>query len=164
MTAPLTDRHAFVIGSNRGIGAAIALRLAQDGAVVWCAARTADAAEGAAAGLRDRGLRAHAVVADLNDRASVDRAIDAGSAAHGPLDILVQCGAVTATTPFLDISESEWEHVIQTNVTGTFHACQSFARHLRDHDRPGSIIVVTSQLAQVALPAKAHYVLSLIHI
>lgn len=156
----LSGKHVLVIGSNRGIGAAIAHRVAEDGAMVACGARDREAAAAAADALLRAGLVAHPVVTDLDDRVSLELAVDACVEATGPLDGLVQCGAVTSTSHFLDIEQDEWSRVMRTNVDGTFHACQVFARHLVARERPGAIVVVSSQLSQVALPNKAHYVTS----
>lgn len=157
---PLDGKHVLIVGSNRGIGAAIARRVAEDGATVACGARDPNAAAATAASLERDGLAAHPVVTDLDDRASLDEAIVDCTAAAGPLDGLVQSGAITSTTHFLDIEADEWSRVLRTNVDGTFHACQAFARDLAARRRHGSIVVVTSQLSQVALPNKAHYVTS----
>ena len=159
-TRRLAGKHVLVIGSNRGIGAAIARRLAEDGATVACGARELDAAVATSENLERTGLAAHPVVTDLDDRATLDAAIDACVEAAGPLDGLVQSGAITSTSHFLDIELDEWSRVLRTNADGTFHACQVFARHLAARDRSGAIVVVSSQLSQVALPNKAAYVTS----
>lgn len=156
----LDGRHVLVIGSNRGIGAAIARRVAEDGATVACGARDPAAAAATAEDLERTGLLAYPVVTDLDDRASLDAAIAACVEAAGPLDGLVQSGAITSTTHFLDIDPEEWSRVLRTNVDGTFHACQAFARDMVGRERPGSVVVVSSQLSQVALPNKAPYVTS----
>lgn len=156
----LAGRHILVIGATRGIGASIAERLGQEGATVACGGRSVEAAAEAAHRVEQEGGTGLPVITDLEDRSTIDAAIAEAVAAHGPLDGLVQSGAVTATTPFLDVPPEEWDWVLRTNATGTFHACQAFGRHLRDHQRPGSIVVVTSQLAEVAIPNKTPYVAS----
>lgn len=156
----LAGKRALIIGSNRGIGAAIAQGFAREGASVACGARREEDAVRAADELRSDGGDAYPVVVDLLDRDLVASAIDDAATQLGGVDVLVQSGAITATTPFVDINPDEWRRVLATNLDGTFHACQLMARHLRDRGAAGSIIIVSSQLSQVAIPNKAHYVTS----
>lgn len=156
----LEGKRALVIGANRGIGAAIARRFAHEGAVVACAARQASAAEDAAIAIRNSGGEAVPVTVDLLDRSSVVAGVESAVEQLGDIDVLVQSGGVTATTPLVDVAEDEWNRVLGTNLTGTFFACQAVARHMLDREIRGSIIIVSSQLSQVAIPNKAHYLAS----
>lgn len=153
----LQGKHALVVGANRGIGASIARSFASEGAVVACGARRPEAATSASEELRGKGFDAYPVVLDLQDRSSVEAGVDQAVERLGHIDVLIQSGAVTATTPFVDISPEEWRDVLTTNLDGTFHVCQLVARHLLGRGAPGTIIAMSSQLSQVAIPNKAHY-------
>lgn len=156
----LAGKRTLIVGANRGIGASIARGFAIEGAAVACAARRSEAAAEAAAELREAGHEAYPVVLDLRERSLVEAGVDEAVSQMGHIDVLVQNGAMTATTPFIDIEPTEWREVLATNLDGTFHACQLVARHLRGRDARGSIIAVSSQLSQVAIPNKAHYLAS----
>lgn len=156
----LEGKHALIVGANRGIGAAIARRFAEEGAVVACAARKFDDAEDAANELQSFGGRAVSVAVDLLDRQSILEGVASAVDQLGRIDVFVQCGGITATTPFVDIDEGEWDRVLRTNLSGTFFACQAVGRHMLDRDIRGSIIIVSSQLSKVAIPNKAHYLAS----
>lgn len=156
----LVGKRALVIGANRGIGAAIARRFSREGAVVACAARQLSAAEDAATAIRSSGGEAAPVTIDLLDRASISAGVSSAIDQLGGIDVLVQNGGVTATTPLIDIEHDEWDRVLGTNLTGTFFACQAVARHMLDGGIRGSIIIVSSQLSKVAIPNKAHYLAS----
>ena len=156
----LNGKHAVVIGSSRGIGAAIARRFALEDATVSCAARSLEGAERVAAQLRGSGHKATSVGLDLREQSSIERGLRKATEAAGPIDVLVQSGGITSTTPFVDVEASEWRNVLGTNLDGTFYACQFVARQLLRRKAAGSVIVVTSQLSQVAIPNKAPYLAS----
>lgn len=160
VTDRMQGRRVLVIGANRGIGAAIATGLAAQGAVVACGSRRVEDAEATCERLRTAGATAHAVQTDLLDHEVLLDGIDDAVRLLGGIDCLVQSGGITATTPALDIEFDEWRRVLGTNLDGSFLAAQAVARHQRDAGIPGSIILVTSQLSQVAIPNKAHYLAS----
>ena len=158
--ARLDGLRTLVIGASRGIGAEIARAYAAEGAHVACAARRLDSVEPLASELAGDGVRTTAVAIDLQDRESITQGIDETIARFGGIDVLVQNGGVSLTTPFVDVTYEQWRDVLATNLDGTFVACQHVARHLLDRQEPGSMIVVTSQLSQVAIPNKAPYLAS----
>ena len=160
MSGPrLAGKRALVIGTG-GIGAAIARRFAEEGAVVACGSRSLSTAQSAARAVEESRGKAFALAIDLRDRGSIEAGFRESVAQLGGVDVLVQCGGTTATTPFVEIPPEEWRDVLGTNLDGTFHCCQFMARHLLEQQAPGSIIVVGSQLANVAIPNKAHYLAS----
>lgn len=160
MMGQLQGKRVLVVGANRGIGAAIARRFWQEGAVVACAARSAEDAEVTANEILSQGGKAVPVTLDLLRRQSILEGVTSACDQLGHIDVFVQSGGVTATTPFVDIGEDEWHRVLNTNLSGTFFACQAVTRHMIDANISGSIIVVTSQLSVVAIPNKAHYLAS----
>jgi len=151
---------ALVAGSGGGIGGAGAAGLAREGAVLLCADIDAAAAETTAARIRDAGGRANAFALDVRDRPAVDAAIAAAVSGFGRLDVLLDCAGVSQTASFLDLDPGEWNRVIAVNLTGMFHLGQAAARQMVSQGNGGSIINVTSQLAEVARPERAAYVAS----
>ena len=151
---------ALVAGAGGGIGGAGAEGLAHEGAAVICADIDAAAGEAVAARIRAAGGRAIATALDVRDRAAVDAAVSTAVREFGRLDVLLDCAGVSHGGNFLDLDHGEWERVIAVNLTGMFHLGQAAARQMVRQGGGGSIINVTSQLAEVARPERAAYVAS----
>src|SRR5437870_1580550 len=151
---------ALVAGAGGGIGGAGAEGLAREGAALGCADVDGAAAEATAARIRAAGGRATALTLDVRDRAAVDAAVAATVREYGRLDVLVDCAGVSHGGTFLDLDPAEWERVIAVNLSGMFHLGQAAARQMVRQGGGGSIINVTSQLAEVARPERAAYVAS----
>ena len=151
---------ALVAGAGGGIGGAGAEALAREGAAVVCADIDAAAAEATAARIRAAGGRATAIALDVRDRSAVDAAVAATAQEFGRLDVLLNCAGVSHGGTFVDLDHGEWERVIAVNLTGMFHLGQAAARRMVHQGGGGSIINVTSQLAEVARPERAAYVAS----
>jgi NAD(P)-dependent dehydrogenase (short-subunit alcohol dehydrogenase family) len=151
---------ALVAGGGGGIGGAGAEGLAREGAVVLCADIDIAAAEATATRIRAAGGRASATALDVRERGAVDAAVAEAAREFGRLDVLVECAGVSHGSSFLDLDPSEWDRVIAVNLTGMFHLGQSAARQMVRQKSGGSIINVTSQLAEVARPERAAYVAS----
>jgi 3-oxoacyl-[acyl-carrier protein] reductase len=125
----LSGRVALVTGGGRGIGREIALELARAGADVAVNYHDeSDRARATAADIEALGVRAMAVAADVGEAAAVHRMVADVTAAFGSLDILVNNAGVQTWTPFLDVTESEWDLVIRTNLKGCFLCTQTAAR------------------------------------
>jgi len=150
----------FVVGAGGGIGGAGAAGLGREGAAVVCADIDAAAAEATAAQIRGANGRAAALGLDVRDRAAVDAAVAAAVREFGRLDVLLDCAGVSQTATFLDLDPGEWDRIIAINLTGMFHLGQAAARQMVQQGDGGSIINVTSQLAEVARPDRAAYVAS----
>ena len=151
---------ALVVGAGGGIGGAGAEGLAREGAAVACADIDAAAAEAVAARIRAAGGRAMAIALDVRNRSAVDDAVAATVREFGRLDVLVDCAGVSHGQNFLDLDSAEWDRIIAVNLTGMFHLGQAAARQMARQGSGGSIINVTSQLAEVARPERAAYVAS----
>jgi len=150
----------LVAGAGGGIGGAGAEGLAREGAAVVCADIDAGGIEPVAARIRTAGGRATAVSLDVRDRSGVDAAVAATVHEFGRLDVLLDCAGVSHGGTFLDLDAGEWDRIIAVNLTGMFNLGQSAARQMVRQGGGGSIINVTSQLAEVARPERAAYVAS----
>ena len=151
---------ALVAGAGGGIGGAGAEALAREGAAVVCADVDPAAAESVAARLRAAGGRAAALELDVRQRSAVEAAVASAVREFGRLDILVECVGISQTAGFLDLDPADWDRIIAVNLTGMFHLGQAVARQMVAQGGSGSIINVTSQLAEVARPERAAYVAS----
>jgi NAD(P)-dependent dehydrogenase (short-subunit alcohol dehydrogenase family) len=164
----VAGKVALVAGAGGGIGGAGAAGLAREGAAVFCTDIDAAAAEATAGRIRDAGGRAAAQGLDVRDREAVDSAVAAAVRQFGRLDILLDCAGISHRGNFLDIDTATWDRIIAVNLTGMFHLGQAAARQIvrQGGGGPGggksggSIINVTSQLAEVARPERAAYVAS----
>jgi 7-alpha-hydroxysteroid dehydrogenase len=139
----LNGRVALVTGAGRGIGAAIARAFADAGADAAVCARTAADLEAVADDVRGRGRRALAVVADVNDLATLPDLVARVVEEFGRLDILVNNAGGTAPRPFLDTSANDLEHALHFNVTTAFELTKLATPHLLASG-DGAIINISS--------------------
>jgi len=151
---------ALVAGAGGGIGGAGAEALAREGAAVACTDIDVEAAEATAARIRGNGGRAIGLGLDVRDRAAVDAAVASAVGEFGRLDILFECAGISHRGNFLDLDGATWDRIVAVNLTGMFHLGQAAARQMVRQGEGGSIINVTSQLAEVARPERAAYVAS----
>jgi NAD(P)-dependent dehydrogenase (short-subunit alcohol dehydrogenase family) len=152
----LSGNVAVVIGGTSGLGRAIALGLADAGADVVPTSRRREQVEAAAAEIETRGRRTLRQTSDVADRASLEALLEATLTAFGQVDILVNCAGRIKRTPTLDVSEEEWQAILDTNLTGILRACQIFGRHMIAR-RQGRIINIASVAALRALYEVAAY-------
>jgi NAD(P)-dependent dehydrogenase (short-subunit alcohol dehydrogenase family) len=155
----VAGKVALVAGAGGGIGGAGAEALAGEGAAVFCTDLNGAAAEATAARICAAGGRAAASALDLRDRAAVDAAVAAAMREFGRLDIVLESAGISHRANFLEVDAETWEHILAVNLTGMFHLGQAAARQMVKQGG-GSIINVTSQLAEVARPERAAYVAS----
>ena len=151
---------ALVAGAGGGIGGAGALALGREGAAVVCGDIDGAAAEATAERIRSAGGRAVALALDVRDRAAIDGAVEMAVREFGALDIMLDSAGVTTGKTVLDLDPADWDRVIAINLTGMFHLGQASARQMVRQGRGGSIINVTSQLSEVAIPERSAYVAS----
>jgi 3-oxoacyl-[acyl-carrier protein] reductase len=153
------NRIALVTGASRGIGAAIARRLAAEGATVIAAARTADALERVVEEIRDAGGTASAAALDLADPSSVEAAAKSAIAAHGEVHVLVNNAGVTEDNLILRMSRDAWDRVLATNLTGVFLLTQAIVKSMV-RKRYGRIVNVTSVVGLMGNAGQANYAAS----
>ncbi|HET9886985.1 MAG TPA: SDR family NAD(P)-dependent oxidoreductase, partial [bacterium] len=121
----LTGQVAVVTGGGRGIGAAIAQSLAQEGARILVTSRSADELERIVAALAQDGGEAQAFVADVTDPASVRSMMDAARSHFGKVDILVNNAGASTSAPLAKITLEEWNRMFAVNATSTFLCTQA---------------------------------------
>jgi len=155
----VAGKVALIAGAGGGIGGAGAEGLAREGAVVFCTDLDGAAAETIAARIRAAGGQAASSALDVRDRTAIDAVIAAVGREFGRLDILLQSAGISHRLNFLDVDAETWDSIIAVNLTGRFHVGQAAARQMVK-EGGGSIINVTSQLAEVARPERAAYVAS----
>jgi NAD(P)-dependent dehydrogenase (short-subunit alcohol dehydrogenase family) len=155
----LTGKVAVVIGGTSGIGRAIAHGLAEAGADVVATSRRVDQVEAAAKEIEDRGRRTLRLTSDVSDRPSLEQLLRRSASAFGKVDILVNSAGRTKRTPTLDVPESEWNDIMETNLTGVLRACQVFGRHMIERGY-GRIVNIASLSSFVALHEVAAYAAS----
>jgi NAD(P)-dependent dehydrogenase (short-subunit alcohol dehydrogenase family) len=159
-TGQLQGSAAIVTGSGRGIGRGIALELARAGCHVAVNYYVEpELAEETAGELQALGVDAFPVQADVGIKPQVDRMIDEVVRRLGRLDILVNNAGVQTWTPFLDVTEEEWDRVIRTNLKGCFLCTQAAARHMKDHGG-GAIVNIGSGCNKVPFPGLVAYTAS----
>lgn len=152
----LNGRVAVVIGGTSGIGRSIAHGLAGAGADVVPTSRRIDQVETAVGEIREIGKRSLSIASDVVDRDSLQRVLDSCIQTFGKVDILVNSAGKTKRTPTIDVTEDEWNDIMQTNLTGTLRACQVFGRHMIERGY-GRIINIASLSSFVALYEVAAY-------
>ena len=143
MSSDLTDQVAVVTGAGRGIGKAIALRLAGEGADIAIIDVDEAGAGGTADAVSALGRRSLAKVADVADYDTITRTIAAIADEVGRIDILVNNAGVEQRAPFLEIHPDEWRRQIEVNLTGTFFCSQAAAQQMRKRNY-GRIINISS--------------------
>jgi 3-oxoacyl-[acyl-carrier protein] reductase len=156
----LTGKVAVVTGSSRGIGRAIAILLAGQGAkVIVNSAHSAEAADAVAQEIRTAGGEAISVTADVSVAADAERLIKAAVDSYGRLDILVNNAGTTRDTLLMRMSEADWDTVIDLNLKGAFNCTKAAARPLL-RTRGGRIINVTSVSGLAGNAGQANYAAS----
>ncbi len=139
----LQDQAAIVTGSGRGIGHAIAARLAAEGARILVADICGERACEGARALRESGFTAEAVEADVTRPEHARRMVEIAVAAFGRLDVLVNNAGVGLNRPFLETTLEEWERTLRVNLTGTFLCSQAAARVMKESGG-GRIVSIAS--------------------
>jgi NAD(P)-dependent dehydrogenase (short-subunit alcohol dehydrogenase family) len=155
----LDGKVAIVTGAARGIGLAIAERLATAGACVLIADIDAEGATAAAAGLVARGHRAVAQGVDLRDVAAIPVLVARAVDAFGTLDILVNNAGIEFGGTFFEVTPEEWDMHLDVNLRAMFFATQAAARHMRDHGG-GAVVNIASIQGAIFSPRFIPYTVS----
>jgi len=153
----LEGKTAIVTGGAHGLGRAIALRLAEDGADVMVADLLGGDAEAVAAEVRTRGRRAVSYEVDVSDSGAVSGMVMATVEVLGCIDILVNDAGVSGESPLLDMKESFWDRVMGVNLKGNFLCSQAVAREMVARGGGGAIVNITSTAGANARPGASAY-------
>ena len=155
----LANQVAVVTGAGRGIGRAIALRLAQAGADVACVSRTAENSEKVAAEVRALGRRSWAMAVDVSDGKAVAATAEKILGEASRVDILVNNAGITRDGLLMRMSEEDWDAVLNTNLKGAFHFTKAFTRALLKQ-RSGRIINIASVIGLIGNAGQCNYAAS----
>jgi NAD(P)-dependent dehydrogenase (short-subunit alcohol dehydrogenase family) len=139
----LKSKVAVVLGGTSGIGLTLAKGLAEAGADVVATGRRAELVRSAAHEIRELGRRSLEFPSDVTDRASIEALLAAVETQIGDVDILLNSAGITRRTPTLEVSEAEWNSIMETNLTGVLRACQIFGRKMVER-KCGRIINIAS--------------------
>ncbi len=158
----MSNTASLITGGSRGLGLALARRLAAAGSKVVIVARHADAVDAAVAELRATGAVAHGLVGDIADKTAVHQLAAAATALVGPIDVLVHNASTLGPTPLrllLDTDCEDLEQVLAVNLVGPFRLTKIIAGHMaiRGH---GTIVHVSSDAAVAAYPTWGAYGIS----
>ena len=155
----LTNQIAVVTGAGRGIGRAIALKFANEGADIVVVSRTQENSEKVAAEIRALGRKAWAFAVDVSDSASVTAAAEKILADCGKVDILVNNAGVTRDGLLMRMSDADWDTVLDTNLKGAFLVTKAFFRAFAKQ-RAGRIINISSVIGLIGNPGQCNYAAS----
>ena len=155
----LANQVAVVTGAGRGIGRAIALKFAAEGADVVCVSRTAENSEKVAVEVRALGRKAWALAVDVTDGNAVNAAAEKILADAGRVDILVNNAGVTRDGLLMRMSDEDWDTVLNTNLKGAFHFTRAFSRSFIKQ-RTGRIINVASVIGLIGNAGQCNYAAS----
>jgi 3-oxoacyl-[acyl-carrier protein] reductase len=155
----LENQIAVVTGAGRGIGRAIALKFAAEGADVACISRTAENSEKVAAEIRALGRKAWALAVDVADSAAVNAAAEKILADCGKVDILVNNAGVTRDGLLMRMSDADWDLVLNTNLKGAFLFTKAFFRTFAKQ-RAGRIINISSVIGLIGNAGQCNYAAS----
>ncbi|MFO7903604.1 MAG: SDR family NAD(P)-dependent oxidoreductase [Planctomycetota bacterium] len=155
MDLQLRDKIALITGASRGIGAATAKILAEEGAdVVVCYHKNAEGAKQTGESVRRAGRCAWQLHMDVADPDSVAAAFQRLKNELDRIDVLILCAGESTVTPFEDISPGEWEHIVGVNLNGSFHVLQAATAWLSEGS---SVVAVASVAGHTGVPHHAHY-------
>ncbi|HEX7552177.1 MAG TPA: 3-oxoacyl-ACP reductase family protein [Geothrix sp.] len=154
---PLLGRIAFVTGSSRGIGRAIAIELARWGAdVAVHAQKNLDLAEKVADEIRALGRRAVVVLGDVKVKLDLEACADQVKAVLGPVDILVNNAGTRQDGPFILMGDEKWEEVMNVNLRGTVYATKAFVRGMMNR-KWGRIVNIVSPTGIIGMAGQTNY-------
>lgn len=153
----LQNKVALITGARRGIGRAIALEYARNGAdcILWARSAPEELAEE----IRAMGRKATAVAVDVADTAAVEAAMKDAVKEYGKIDVLVNNAGVTDDSLLIRMKLEQWQRVIDTNLTGVFNTCKALVRPMLKAES-GRIINITSVVGQTGNAGQANYAAS----
>ena len=152
----LRNKIVIVTGGNRGIGRAISLAFAQEGAKVIIAARNETKAREVMDDIKKQGSECLFVRTDVSQSEEVDNLVKATLDEFKRIDILVSNAGIISIAPVVNLQEKEWDEIMEVNAKGVFLCCRAVAKQMIKQ-KSGKIINVSSRLGKVGVPRYAHY-------
>ena len=156
MSGKLAGKTAVITGASRGLGKAMALALAAEGARIALVARDRERLDAVAAEIGAANGQATVVPADVTSEDQVHRIEKEIAAQFGKVDILINNAGVIARKPIVEFTLEEWRRVMDTSVTAAFLMCRSLVPHMRGRGY-GRILNMTSTMSRVSLPGRSAY-------
>jgi NAD(P)-dependent dehydrogenase (short-subunit alcohol dehydrogenase family) len=156
VSGKLNGKTAAITGASRGLGKAMALALAAEGARIALVARDRERLEAVAAEIAGANGRAIVAVADVTNEEQVRRIEGEIAAEFGRVDILINNAGIIVRKTIVEFTLEEWQRVMDTSVTAAFLMCRSFVPHMRGRGY-GRILNTTSTMSHVSLPGRAAY-------
>lgn len=153
----LRNKVAIVTGAGAGNGRAIALRFAEEGCAVAVSDINLVAVRETAQMVEAAGGRAWAYRTDVTQRAEVEQMVDEAVSTLGAIDMLVNNAGVFFNATFDEMSDTQWHHMIDVNMTSVFLVSQAVIRHWLQNERSGAIVNLSSISASIAFTNSAHY-------
>ena len=151
------DKVAIITGATKGIGEACAYEFAKEGAKVVVTGRSVDLGEQVVAKIEAEGGEALFVRCDIGQKAQIDALVEKTVDHFGTVDVVVNNAGVNHSADFFDISEEDWDWVMSVDLKGTFFVSQAAAKVMIEQGKGGSIVNVSSVMAQLALADQIPY-------
>lgn len=156
----LTGKVAVVIGGNSTLGSSMAKGLADHGAQVAIVGRNMETATAVAEEIQKAGGKAKAFQADVVSREQIENVAKEIEAWSGGWDIVLNAPGTNSPTPFFELEEEEWDHILDVNLKGIMFTCQVFAKRMIEQERKGSIINISSVSSTIPLSRVFTYSIS----
>jgi NAD(P)-dependent dehydrogenase (short-subunit alcohol dehydrogenase family) len=154
--SPLYGKSAFVTGGSRGIGAYLAVALARAGANVAVAARAVESLRETCAQIVSLGRRAFAIEVEMTDVRSIQRAVETVEQSLGPIDILINNAGINIPRAATEVTEEQWDQILDVNLKGAFFCAQAVARGMIAR-QSGKIVNVSSASGLIPAHERAAY-------
>ncbi len=152
----LEGKCALITGASGGIGSAAARLFAKAGAKLFISGTKEEKLESLCAELESQGAVSYSLAIDINHKNSPQRLVESAVERMGGLDIVVNSAGINRPQPSLEVTDENWNAVVETNLTSMFFVCQA-AGQIMVGQQSGSIINISSQAGRVALPIRAAY-------
>lgn len=152
----LKGKNALITGAGKGIGKAIALALAAEGANLALIARTEKDLQSVAQEAKRAGVKAEFAVADVADRQNIEQAVAQLAAALGPIDILINNAGIGQFGKFMELSPEQWEQIVKVNLFGPYYVTRAVLPSMLER-QTGDIVNVSSTAGQKGSPLTSAY-------
>ena len=156
MSQALEGHVAVVTGASKGLGRQMAESLAAGGASVALVARSSDLLDKVAAGIRENGGTAEAIVADVTDESAIAEVVEQVTERLGVCDILINNAGINNRKSIVDFSLAEWNEILAVNLSGPFLCSRAFVPGMKEK-KWGRIINMTSIMTHISLPNRTGY-------